>query len=63
MPQAIDGEVGRGLEQIGAQQAWAGGLLQLQQTDIGLLGDFFRLLLGSQAAREIAHQHPIVLAK
>ncbi|MGC2031560.1 MAG: hypothetical protein WA642_16180 [Steroidobacteraceae bacterium] len=63
MPQAVNGKVVGDLEQVRAQQTWASRLLQLQYTDVGFLGDFFRLLLGAQTRREIAHQHAIVLAK
>src|SRR5688572_15314656 len=59
----IDGQAARDLEQIPAQDADSYGLVELQQFDIGLLGDFLGLLLIGQAGLQEVDQGAVVLAE
>jgi hypothetical protein len=63
LPRAIDGDVGRRLEQIGAQVADGPGLPELQQAGIGLLGNILGILDGTDSSPQEGLQRAIVLGK
>jgi hypothetical protein len=63
LAQAINRQIGRRLEQEGAQIADGFRMIQLQKMDIRFLSDLPGLLLGTHLCRDESQQGGVVLAK
>ena len=63
LPQAIDRQIGRGLEKKGSQEADGCRVIELQQMNVRFLCDFASFLFRADLGRDEAQQRGVVLTE